>query len=218
MSEQRRVLLAGATGMLGRAIMHAAIEHPLVQLVGLSRREVPLPLGGRMEMLLAPIEEWPAAIATIGPDSAICALGTTWQRQGGESEESLRAIDFDLVMIVAESAKAVGTTNFVLVSSAGADKFAKAPYLRVKGEVEDAVAKLRFKRLDILRPGPLRAPENDRTLLDRLFRSPGRVPNAIEIDVVATAALQLAREKAAGRFVHDNDSIRRAVRRLEGTA
>jgi hypothetical protein len=33
--------------------------------------------------------------------------------------------------------------------------------------------------------------------------------------VVAAAALQCAREKAAGRFVHDNDSMRRLIRRFE---
>ena len=33
--------------------------------------------------------------------------------------------------------------------------------------------------------------------------------------VVAAAGLQCAREKAAGRFVHDNDSMRRLVRRFE---
>src|SRR5690606_20767552 len=102
MSDLRRVLLAGSTGLLGRAIMHAAIEHPLVQLGALSRREVPLPLGGRLEMLVAPVDEWGEAIATIGPHSAICALGTTW-RQAGENEENFRAVDFDLVMTVAEA-------------------------------------------------------------------------------------------------------------------
>jgi hypothetical protein len=34
--------------------------------------------------------------------------------------------------------------------------------------------------------------------------------------VVAQAALQAAREKARGTFVHDNEAIRRLKRRLEG--
>ncbi len=172
MSEVRRAMLVGATGLVGRSVMQAAIEHPLVQLVALSRREAPLPLGGRLEMLVAGTADWPDAIGAIAPDSVICALGTTW-RQSGEDEASFRSVDFDLVMTVAAAAKDTGATNFVLVSSAGADLHAKSLYLRVKSEVEAALGKLRFKRLDILRPGllkgeraedrrPPRAPRRDR--------------------------------------------------------
>jgi uncharacterized protein YbjT (DUF2867 family) len=229
MSDPRRVMLVGATGLVGRCVMQAAIAHPLVQLVALSRREAPLPLGGRLEMLVAGTADWPDAIATIAPDSAICAIGTTW-RQAGEDEASFRAVDFDLVMTVALAAKEVGVTNFVLVSSAGADRHAKTFYLRVKGEVEAALSKLRFKRLDVLRPGLLRGPRSSgRRPLERLgivasplsnlmLHGAGRAYRAIDAQVVAVAALQCTREKAAGRFVHDNDAIHRAVRRLEGVA
>lgn len=229
MSEPRRIMLVGATGLVGRSVMQAAIEHPLGQLVALSRREAPMPLGGRLEMLLADPADWPEAIATIAPESVICALGTTW-RQAGEDEASFRAVDFDLVMTAAAAAKDAGATNFVLVSSAGADLHAKTLYLRVKGEVEAALGKLRFKRLDILRPGLLKGERaGERRPLERLgvIASPlsnlmlhgaGRAFRAIDARVVANAALQCAREKAAGRFIHDNDAIQRAVRRLEGAA
>ena len=51
MSETRRVLLAGATGLVGTRIMEAGIGREDVRLIALSRREVPLPQGARMEML-----------------------------------------------------------------------------------------------------------------------------------------------------------------------
>ena len=129
---------------------------------------------------------------------------------------------------VARAAKAAGTSHFVFVSSAGASIASRALYLRVKAEVEAALRKIGFYRLDMLRPGLLRGPRpRDRRPLERLavFFSPlidlfllgSRRPlRSIDARVVAQAALQAAREKARGTFVHDNEAIRRLKRRLEG--
>ena len=48
MSEQTRVVLVGATGLIGRAVMVEAVGRPDIHLVAVARREVPLPPGARM--------------------------------------------------------------------------------------------------------------------------------------------------------------------------
>lgn len=229
MSEPRRILLVGATGLVGRSVMEAAQAHPALRVIALSRREVPPPPSGRMEMVVADPAEWADAITALAPESVICALGTTW-RQAGQDEEAFRAVDLHLVERVATAAKDAGVSNFVLVSSAGANMASKTFYLRVKAEAEAALGKLKFKRLDILRPGLLKGKrDGDRRLLERLgilaspltdhlLRGSRRSLRSIDVRVVALAALQCAREKAAGRFIHDNAGIRRAVLRLEGKA
>jgi uncharacterized protein YbjT (DUF2867 family) len=226
MSEPRRVLLAGATGLIGTCAMQAAGAQPSLHLIALTRREAPIPRGTRMEMMVAEPARWPEAVATIAPDAVICALGTTRRKAG--SEEAFRTVDRDLVLALAAAARETGVANFVLVSSAGADPLGKAFYLRVKGETEAAVTRLRFRRLDVLRPGLLRGRRsNDRRPLERLaiLASPvvdlllhgdRRRFRSIDARTVAEAALQLAREKAAGRFVHDNAAILRAARRFGG--
>jgi uncharacterized protein YbjT (DUF2867 family) len=226
MSEPRRVLLAGATGLLGTCAMQAAGAQPTLHLVALTRREAPIPHGTRMEMMVAEPARWPEAVATIAPDAVICALGTTRRKAG--SEEAFLAVDRDLVLALAAAAREAGVANFVLVSSAGADPLAKPFYLRVKGQTEAAVTKLRFRRLDILRPGLLRGRRTDdrrplerlailaSPLSDLLLHGDKRRFRSIDARTVAEAALQLAREKAAGRFVHDNAAIHRAARRLAG--
>jgi len=226
MSEPRRVLLAGATGLVGRRVMELAIRHPWLRLVALSRREAPMPRGVRMEMLVADPADWPEAVAAIAPDAVICALGTTLRKAG--SEDAFRAVDHDLVLSLAGAAKRAEAANFVLISSAGADPLAKTFYLRVKGEAEAVVAKLRLRRLDILRPGLLRGsrPQEGRPLetlgklasplTDLLLHGANRRFRSIDARDVAAAAVQCAREKAQGRWLHDNDSIRRLAQRLEG--
>lgn len=229
MSDPRRIMLVGATGLVGRSVMEAARGNPLVRLVALTRREAPMPRGARMEMLVADPAGWSEAIAAIAPEAAICALGTTW-RKAGRDEAAFRAVDHDLVLAVARAAKDAGASNFVLVSAAGADPLAKPFYLRVKGEAEAAVAKLKFRRLDILRPGLLRGPRSgDRRLLERLgivaspladllLHGSKRQFRSIDARTVAEAALQGARERASGRFVHDNESIHRLARRIGRSA
>jgi uncharacterized protein YbjT (DUF2867 family) len=129
------------------------------------------------------------------------------------------------VLDCARAAKAAGIEHLVLVSSVGADPRSSQFYLRVKGEVEEALAKLRFRRLDILRPGLLRGSRaNDRRLAERLgiavapltdlFMTGPRARFRSVPDVtVARAIIGLAKEKAMGRFIHEGEAILRAAHR-----
>jgi len=229
MSDARRVLLVGATGLVGTRVMEQCMGRDDLRLIALTRREAPMPQGARMEMLVADPAEWDRAIASIAPDAVICALGTTW-RKAGKDEAAFRAVDEELVLSVAKAAKAAGVNNFVLVSSAGADPSSRARYLRIKGQVEASLRKLRFHRLDILRPGLLRGPRrSDRRVGERaaivlsplanlFLRGARRHLRAIDARLVARAALQAAKEKARGSFVHDYDALRRLELRLDGPA
>jgi uncharacterized protein YbjT (DUF2867 family) len=58
-----RICLVGATGLVGARMIEAAVLRPDLRLVGVARREVPLPPGARIEMLLADPENWGDAIA-----------------------------------------------------------------------------------------------------------------------------------------------------------
>lgn len=223
MSEPRRILLAGATGLVGWQVMREAIGQPWLRLMALTRREAPMPEGAHMEMMVADTSGWPEAVATIAPDAVICALGTTMRQAG--SEEAFRAVDHDLVLTLAKAAKEAGVANFVLVSSVGANSHAKTFYLRVKGDVETSLTKLRLRRLDILRPGLLRGSRSERRpleglgkiaspLTDLFMHGDNRKFRSIKTATVADAALQCSREKAQGRYLHDNDSIHRFARKL----
>src|SRR3990167_7966953 len=201
MSEPKRLLLVGATGLVGTRVMEQCVGRTDVRLVALSRREAPMPRGARMEMLVADPAEWSQSVAAVAPEAVICALGTTW-RKAGRDESAFRAVDHDLVLRVAEAARDAQVSNFVLVSSVGADPHSRSFYLRVKGEVEAAVRKLGLHRVDVLRPGLLRGPRaGDRRPGERLaillsplgglfLHGDRRRYRSIDAKVVARAALQ----------------------------
>lgn len=223
MSEASRIALVGATGLVGRRVIEVASTSHQVRLVGLARREAPLPPSARMEMFVAEPPKWGEVMQAVRPRALICALGTTW-RKAGKDETAFRAVDHDLVLASAEAALKAGVTNMVVVSAAGADRHAKNRYMRTKGEVEAALAQMGFKRLDILRPGLLRGdrPEDWRLaerfalaaapLTDLMLMGSWRRFGSVDARDVAAAAVRLATRAAPGRFTHDNDAMRRTAR------
>lgn len=218
-----RIALVGATGLVGRKVIEIASMGDEARIVGIARREAPLPPGARMEMFVAEPDKWAEVLEAVRPRALICALGTTWKK-AGRDEVAFRSVDHDLVLAVAQAAKAAGVPNMVLVSAAGADARSKTLYMRVKGETEDALSKVGFKRLDILHPGLLRGARVDdlrfaeraaimaAPLIDPLLSGSWERFRSIDAALVAEAALGLALRRASGRYIHDNEAMRRAAR------
>lgn len=218
-----RVALVGATGLVGRRVIEVASAGDEARIVGIARRETPLPPGARMEMFVADPSKWSEVLEAVRPRALICALGTTWKKSGREVD-AFRSVDYDLVLATAEAARRAGVPNMVLVSAAGANASSKNLYFRVKGEAEDALSRVGFKRLDILRPGLLRGErDNDlrlgerlalvaAPLIDPLLSGSWERFRSVEAALVAEAALGLALRRAGGRFTHDNEAMRRAAR------
>jgi len=224
MSDRVPLLLVGATGLVGSAVIAATATHPDVRLAALARREAVLPPGARLEMLVADPADWAAAIARARPDVVAIALGTTIAAQGGD-RQAFRRVDHDLVLDVARAARGAGTRQVILVSSVGADPASRNFYLSVKGEVERDLTAMNFSRLDILRPGMLRgarggaprraerlgqivAPLIDPLLLGGLARY-----RSVHARQVAAAIIALAAQPGRGRHVHASVDIHRLARK-----
>ena len=219
----QRVGLVGATGLLGRTLIEVSSASDAARMVGIARREITMPEGALMELFVAEPEKWGEVMEAVQFRTLICALGTTWKK-AGRSEEGFRAVDQELIVQTAKAAVKAGIPNMVLVSSAGADMRSKNLYLRVKGETEAMVSKVGFKRLDIIRPGLLKGRrEGDFRLAERAALAlspltdamlPGKYAmfKSVDVRLVAEAALGLAMRKAAGRFTHNDEAMRRAAR------
>ena len=222
MSDVRRILLVGATGLIGRTIIARSPDLADITLQGLARREIPFPAGVRMELVLAEGEEWPGIITQLEPDAVISALGTTRKKAGSKS--AFREIDHDLVVEVGKAAKAAGVRNFVQVSSVGADPFSRNSYLQVKGEAEKGLRALKLRRLDILRPGLLRGQrQNDPRPMEKLGQIAAPLGDlflhgskekyrSIKAEDIADAAIACTGQKAGGQFVHEHASLIRRAR------
>ena len=209
----RRIVLIGATGLVGGQSVER-LEAAGHDVHVLARRAT-----GRGKERIAPPDDWPALVRELGGDVAICAIGTTMRKAG--SEAAFRAVDFDIAVDFARAARESGVPRMIAISSVGADSGSANFYLRIKGEMEEALGALGFDRLDLLRPGLLRGDRGpERRLGERIgiLVSPlvnlmlrGRLDRYAAIDsaLVAAAVARLAECGAPGRFVHHNRDIRR---------
>lgn len=223
MSKPTRIALVGASGLIGSALIRLAVERRDIRVIAIARSEIPLPRGARMEVLVADPDHWADAIAAANADVLVCALGTTWKKVG-KDEVAFRAVDQHLVLACAQAAKDAGIRQVIAISSVGADATSKTFYLRVKGEVEQALARLRPTRLDVIRPGLLRGARREFRpaewvaqrffpVIDLFLQGKYTKYRSVSDDLIARAIVGLTKEKAAGRFVFEHDAILRAVRR-----
>jgi uncharacterized protein YbjT (DUF2867 family) len=146
----RTVVLAGATGLVGRQILLGLIADASVEAIHVLARRA-LPPGN--PKVRSHIVDFAALPALARADEVYLALGTTINVAG--SQAAFRAVDYDANLAVARAALAAGAKRAGLVSAMGASAKSGIFYSRVKGELEDALTALRFEGLVIARPSML---------------------------------------------------------------
>jgi uncharacterized protein YbjT (DUF2867 family) len=213
--QKRTALIAGATGLVGGHCLRRLLASDVFGMVVALGRRPALVEHDHLRNLIVDfgrLDEVPPLPA----DVAFSALGTTLAKAG--SKEAFRAVDHDAVVAFARWARAGGARTFVLVSAAGAAPHARAFYLRVKGETEQAVQALGYQRLVVLRPGLLLGARNERRPAEALARAIVPVLNpllqgslrslrGIPADTVAAAMVAAGGTDEPGQLVWTYDQI-----------
>ena len=149
----RTALLAGATGLVGRALlpMLLAGKHYRQVHVFLRRALPAIRADAKLKIHRVDFARLPAAFPTV--DDVYIALGTTIKVAG--SEAAFRQVDLDFVLNTARAARAAGATRLAVVSALGADPASRVFYNRVKGEMQAAVAQLGYTSVVVAQPSLL---------------------------------------------------------------
>jgi uncharacterized protein YbjT (DUF2867 family) len=201
-----RVLLAGATGLVGDATLQLALGSARVhQVVAPTRR--PLPPHPKLMNPVVDFDALPADADWWRVDAVACALGTTIRDAG--SKEAFRRVDHDYPLAIARHAHAHGAEAFALVSAMGADAASRVFYSRTKGEVEEALEGIGFASLSLLRPGLLGGDRKQHRSGERLaLRVMGALDGVlparyriVPAQRVAEALLRAALDAPPGRHV-----------------
>ena len=157
----RVALVAGATGLVGQAILALLIADKRYSAIHVIGRRAP---NVQHPKLVVHISASLLEAAYPAVDDVFIALGTTIKVAG--SKAAFKAVDGDAVVAIALKAKARGATRLAVVSAMGASPQSGVFYNQVKGEMEDAVSALGFETLVIARPsllagdrGALKQPE-----------------------------------------------------------
>ena len=148
----KTLLILGATGQVGQALLQLALQHPEISHVVAPTRR-PLPPHAKLDNPLVDFEALPKEAAWWKADLALCALGTTLRQ--AKSRAGFYRVDHDYVLISAGLVQRAGTPAFGLVSSLGANTSSRIFYLKTKGETEQALIALGFASLVLARPSLL---------------------------------------------------------------
>ena len=204
-----KILVVGATGLVGRLVVEQALADPRVtRVVALTRR--PIAANGKLQNVVAQFSSLPEHADWWAVDGVVSALGTT--RADTPSAAAYRAIDHDYPIAVARLARKAGATRFAVVSSIGANPRSRFAYTRLKGELEVTLNTLGYASLTIVQPSMLSGPRERQRDGERLaisvFRLVGTLlPQRLRVspaETVATALLNSAIAAEPGLHVLTN--------------
>jgi len=149
----RTALLAGASGLVGTALLTALLADARYQKVlCIGRRKLAVE-HTKLAQLTVDFQALPALPAV---DDVFIALGTTLKVAG--SQAAMRALDVDAVVAVARAAQTAGAQRLGVVSAMGANAKSAVFYTRIKGDMEEALVQLGFAQTVIAQPSQLTGP------------------------------------------------------------
>lgn len=186
-----KVLLCGATGLVGSECLRMLLHDPFITQVNAMVRNPTGASSPKLNEFVINFDEMENYPDIFKVRAIICALGTTIKKAG--SKENFRKVDYHYPLRIAKMGLQEGAAHFVLVSSLGADARSHTFYYRTKGELEEALEALGYKQLTILRPSLLLGRRKEFRLGEEIAKSftflmPGKYrPNPAE--KVASAIL-----------------------------
>jgi uncharacterized protein YbjT (DUF2867 family) len=150
-----KVLIFGATGMVGQAVLRESLQAPDVELVQTVGRT---PTGQQhpklRELVHAEMWRYEGVEAELtGFDACFFCIGVT---SSGMGEKEYTHLTYDLTLAVGETlARLNPGMVFIYVSGAGADsqEISKVMWERVRGKTENALMRLPFREVFVFRPG-----------------------------------------------------------------
>ena len=145
-----RLLLLGATGLVGRTTLNQALAKEAISEVVAPTRRPLVPQNKLVNPVNLRLDELAPLAKSWNVDAVICALGTTKAKAG--SREAFRYVDYSLPLVFAKEAHGSGVGTFALVSAIGAATNSMFLYARTKGEVERDIQQIGFRSLTICRP------------------------------------------------------------------
>jgi uncharacterized protein YbjT (DUF2867 family) len=211
MIPRKSVLLAGATGLVGGECLAALLaESSFDPVTILVRRPLASPPPSeRLVVRLVDFENLDREASAFAVHHVFCCLGTTMRNAG--SRDAFRRVDYDYALHTAQLGLAGGAKHFLLVSALGADPSSRIFYNRVKGELEQAVGRLGYTSVTLVRPSLLLGERHERRLGEdfaKRFSALAPAPwRPVPAKQVAAALVRAAREDAPGVRVITNREL-----------
>lgn len=218
MHRTRTALIAGASGLVGSHLLRLILlTDRYSQVISIGRRELPV-IHPKLDQQIVDFDNLQKYKSELVADDVFCCLGTTIKKAG--SKEAFYKVDHDYVTHLAEVTLEKKATQFLVVSSMGADAGSRIFYNKVKGEMERDIRQMGFTAVHIFRPSLLLGEREEHRTgeeisakimrpLSALMIGPLRKYRPIQAETVAKAMLEAAAKNQKGDKVYLSDEIER---------
>ena len=151
----KTVTVIGATGLIGGHLVRLLQAESSIETIRIPVRRPVSISGPKLAINLIDFADPESfKLAIDGSDAVFCAVGTTQKKVKGD-KEAYRKVDYDIPVHAARFCAETGCQHFLLVSSVGANSSSSNFYLKLKGEVEEAVQQQPIQQIVLLRPSIL---------------------------------------------------------------
>jgi len=152
-----KIIIFGATGMVGQGVLRECLLDPDVQRVlSIGRSATGQRHEKLRELIRADLLDYSAVENELrGYDACFFCLGIT---SLGLSEEQYRRVTYDITMAAAKALAGLNPDmTFIYVTGAGTDstEHGRTMWARVKGETENALLRLPFRAAYMFRPAAI---------------------------------------------------------------
>ena len=210
-----QAVLFGGTGLTGSCILDFLNDDPDFKSIIVVTRNIFTHSSNKISNKVIDFSD-PAEIEScIKQDSIVFSCVGTTQAQVKGDKNKYRAIDYDITLNIANACEKLKAKKFLFVSSGGANSSSSNFYLKLKGEIEDAVLKTKQKSLFILKPSLLIGKRKN----SRFIESIGQIimplfsillPDsikAVKANTVAKCMLELSKSELSNLNIIENKEI-----------
>ena len=211
----KQVTLFGATGLIGSYLLEFLLKDSDIHLINVVGRN-PFHLEhDKINNIVIDFEDVSSISNSVtGSEAVFVSIGTTMSKVNGDKIK-YKSVDFDIIFNIANACKQKNINQFIYVSSLGANANSSNFYLRLKGEIDEAVAKLNLNSTSVFRPSVLLGKRNESRpgekimqfvmpLLDFMIPSNSK---AIKAEDVAKSMLNTTKNYKSGLHIYQYSQI-----------
>ena len=212
-----KAVVAGASGLIGSYLLDILLAEPQYdEVLALVRKELPIQ-HKKLVQLVIDFDKLDDHAAAVTGHAVFCCLGSTRKKTPDLAE--YRKIDHDYPLILARLAKQNGVKHYHLVSAIGANPMSSNFYMKMKGEIEEAIKHTCIECIHIYEPSVLTGDRKESRPMERFIIGLMKVINPLLIDglkkyrsisarIVAQAMFNQSLKTEEGIFVHPSDKIK----------
>ena len=157
----KQVTLFGATGLIGSYLLEFLLKDSETHLINVVGRNPFHLQHDKINNIVIDFQDLSSISDSItGSEVVFVSIGTTMSKVNRDKQK-YKSVDFDIIFNVANACKQKNISQLIYVSSLGANSNSSNFYLRLKGEIEEAVAELNLTSTSVFRPSVLLGKRNE---------------------------------------------------------